>query len=353
VKRGKRGTCLDHDEAPAVARCVACDRALCNECFRFRMREHPACARCAYEASTRPRRRVSLAAAFLCTVWGGCFWAVRRYDLWDLHPVMLVAAAVAAPLVAFAIAASAREPSGDAAVENRDPNEDDVGETSLGGSGSPFRAGVRRVLLAASPQVSGTATALVVGASLVASAVLLPASVKLPRWIEAELVLGLWWVIVLGTLATLLYRGFRLRDDYVYFLPWDRPAKAGGAEGERPARGGASGGGSGCSGIDGCNVLDGCSGDGEGMLAALVVGAALAVALGAAWVFVELAMPLVFFLMYALLLRAIGRVAKDHHDCAGAPGRSLGWGALWATIYVAPIALVTWLFHAVHAVHPR
>src|SRR6185436_19635838 len=126
---------------------------------------------------------------------------------------------------------------------------------------------------------------------------------------------GLWWLIVTLTLTTLLYRGFRLRDDYVYFLPWDRPAphsETGKARQEKKEPSGG-GGWSGC--LDGCSIGDGCSGvDGEGCVGALVIGAALAVALGAAWVFVELAMPLVFFLMYWLLMRAIGRVAKDRHD---------------------------------------
>mgnify|MGYP007037395642 FL=1 len=79
------------------------------------------------------------------------------------------------------------------------------------------------------------------------------------------------------------------------------------------------------------------------MLALAIV---LSLALGAAWVLVELALPLVFFLMYWLFMRAIGRVANDRHGCEGSLARSLGWGLGWATVYVAPIALVTWALHA-------
>jgi hypothetical protein len=79
----------------------------------------------------------------------------------------------------------------------------------------------------------------------------------------------------------------------------------------------------------------------------LVVAVALCAALGAAWVFVELAMPLAFALMYSLLMRAIRRAASDRRGCAGDALRSLGWAAVWASIYVVPIAVLTWGVHEV------
>ena len=42
---------------------------------------------------------------------------------------------------------------------------------------------------------------------------------------------------------------------------------------------------------------------------------ALAIALGAAWVLVEIAMPLVLFLVYWVMMKAIGRAANDRHEC--------------------------------------
>jgi hypothetical protein len=330
--------CKDHPDVAAVARCAACSRSLCNTCFHFRMNGKPACARCAYEASTRPARRISLAASFLCLSLGGGFWATRRFELVPDHAVLLVLGGFAAVVVAILVATSGRGEK--AAVENRDPDEEASSEEVVQtGSASPYRARVRRVILAASPQVSGSATAVVVIASLAGSAVLLPASVKLPRWLEAEVVLGLWWVIVAGALTVLLYRGFRLRDDYVYFVPWDRPA----AEGHKGA-----GGGGGSSWSDGCGSGCGDLGalDADGCGGALIVLAALAAALGAAWVMVELVMPVVFLLMYWLFMRAIARAARDRRGCAGDLAKSIGWGAAWATIYVAPIAALTWVVHA-------
>jgi hypothetical protein len=336
--------CKDHPSVPAVARCSACGRPLCDACFRFRIDGRPACARCAYEASTRPARRVSLGASFLCFAMGGGFWASRRYDLVAQNPFMLVMGGLAATVLAVGIAASGKKAKEE--VENRDPDEEAAGYdvSQQTGIASPYRAQVRRVLLAASPQLSGSATALVVIASLAGSAVLLPASVKLPRWIEAEMVLGLWWLIVGVALTVLLYRGFRLRDDFVYFAPWDRPS-AGADGGDKGAKdGGAAKGGAAKSAGSGWG-LEGC-GDAEGCAGGLVVAVALAAAFGAAWIFVELLMPLIFFLMYWLFMRAIGRVARDRRGCEGDLGKSLGSGALWATIYVAPIAALTWAIHA-------
>src|ERR1700677_2332137 len=74
--------CKDHPKVLAVARCSSCSRALCNPCFVFTMGERPACARCAYEAATRPQRRVSLAVFFVSFAGGIGFWLTRKYDLW-------------------------------------------------------------------------------------------------------------------------------------------------------------------------------------------------------------------------------------------------------------------------------
>lgn len=337
--------CKDHPEARALTRCASCQRPLCNACFRFRVGGLPACARCAYETSTRPQRRVSLAAAFVCFAAGGGFWMERKHGLWGQSPLVLVLGAIAAAVVAFLILTTAK--GAERSVDNRDPDEDPPPEEPLAGRGSPYRAYARRAVLAVSPRLSGKVTALVVGASLAATAVLLPATLKLPRWVEAEIVLASWWVIVAATLVVLLYRGFRLRDDFVFFMPWDRPAESvtPGAKPGKPGKPGSKG--SGIGDLVGCG--DGCSAvDGEGCAGAVVVVIALAVALGAAWIFVELAMPLAFFLTYWLFMRAIGRVANDRHGCDGNPGRALGWGAMWATIYVVPLAALTWAFHALH-----
>jgi hypothetical protein len=179
----------------------------------------------------------------------------------------------------------------------------------------PYRVSWRRQLPPSAPRVSAVWTVIALLASLVVSALALPRLVSLPRWIEAELVVLCWWMVWSVVLSTLLYRGFRLKDDWVYFAPWDRSTK------ERTK----------LSVGDGCDP--GCVGDIEGLLVVVV----LTVLLGAAWAFVELVLPFAFLLTYTLVLRALRRVAHDRHGCEARLGPAIGWGMLWAAIYVAPL----------------
>ncbi len=341
--------CTDHPTTPSRARCSSCNRPLCNDCFRFRLDDRPACARCAYELATRPQRRISLAIAFFtfCAVGGA--WCTRRYGLWTSSPGAVVFGGLIAALIGILVVMTGKRGK-ETRIENRDPDDNPDVEEVVDASPSPYRAGVRRIIQAASPRVSGALTALVVCLSLVASAVAVPFSLHLPVWLEVELVVGAWWLIVSVTLIVMLYRGFQLRDDYVYFLPWNRPKEGAGGGGGGHVTSASTGRtkssfldgcGSGCSPFDGCGSVDG-----EGALIAIVVVVAAVVALGAAWLFVELAMPLVFFLMYSLLLRAISRVSRNNRECQGSVLRSVGWGALWAAIYVLPVGLCALVAHA-------
>ncbi|MEZ4410316.1 MAG: hypothetical protein R3A52_28125 [Polyangiales bacterium] len=344
-----RAACRNHPDRSHVARCGECGFAMCDECWRFRVNERPGCARCAYEATTRRARRMSLAVYLAGASVAGLIVADRRYALWTTHPAeVLVGAGVAALLTAaIALSGVGTDPS----VERREADEPAPEPSPV--AAPAYRASARRVLLAAAPKVSGRATALVMLACFAAAAVLLPASLRLPRWVEAEAVLLAWWAIVGVTLTALLYRGFRLRDDVVYFTPWNRPP----ADRDNPGVGnklgdalsgcGSGGCDPGCGDIGGCGA-SGCGELGEGLLVGAAVLVALAVAFGAAWVLVEVALPLVFFLMFALFMRAIGRVANDRHGCEGSLPRALGWGLGWATVYVAPVALATWALHALH-----
>jgi hypothetical protein len=46
------------------------------------------------------------------------------------------------------------------------------------------------------------------------TALLIPPVLKLPRWVEYEIVLGVWWVFWIGLLTYFLTRGFRVTDDH-------------------------------------------------------------------------------------------------------------------------------------------
>jgi hypothetical protein len=195
---------------------------------------------------------------------------------------------------------------------------------SLDAPPHPYRARIARVAAAAVPTVSARTTALVVGAALIASAVLLPVSLKLPRWLEVEVVLGAWWAMLVVGLGVLLFRGTRFHEDHRFRIRFDLPELGGGLD----------------VGDPGCSDIEGCAG--------IVIGVVLAVlAFVAAWIVIELLFPVVFFLLYWLVVKAIARVANDTHGCAGNLGCSLQWGVLWATVYTLPLALVVWGIHAI------
>ena len=131
--------------------------------------------------------------------------------------------------------------------------------------------------------------------------------------------------------------GYRLRHDFELSMPWDdQPAKVKEVD-ARVAKGSTRG----------CDVFDGCSGavDLEGVVVLIVVAVAVGLGLGLAWVVVNLAAPILFLVLYVLLGAAIRRVAHDRHGLRGKLGPSIGWGMVWATIYVAPLLLLIWLVH--------
>jgi len=323
-------------------------RPLCDICFRFRLEAQPACARCAYETSTRKQRRISLAIVFLCFAWSSELWALRRYPwLQESYGFLVFAAVVAAPLVAYLIARSGRSalPS---QLTHRPPGDDPRIADSETSSTRTARLRVRRILLAAAPRVSGTTTTLVVGASLLVTAVLVPVSLRLPRWLEVESVLVLWWVIMALTLGGLLYRGFRLHDDYLFVFPWNRtslgsPSPKGSAEELNdvlPAK-------KRFEWLDGCSPFD-LLFDGEGLVFVVLF---LGIVFGAAWIVIELAAPLMLFFVYRLLMRSLEHVARDPHACEGDVVRASLWGCFWATLYVVPLGIGTWILHALVGVH--
>jgi hypothetical protein len=327
--------CKHHPTAVAMARCSRCGQLLCDECYELLVDDRPACRLCGYEASTRQQRRVSLAATFLGLGLGLSYWLWKSPSTHESLGALawLVGGAVvivAVLILAFWDRGGARAARRDRDVEDVDP------EVLLAGPAHPYRARVRKAAVRLGPRVSGSVTVAILGAAFLLSAVVLPLSFDLARWIEIELVLGAWWAALAAMFSVLLHRGFRLRDDGVFVPFWQRRGEAGSR---------SEGGGSSLGWLDSCGC-DGCSGvDGEGALFALALAVVLAVLFGAAWVVAELALPLVLFAGYAVLHRALTRVAHDTHDCKGNLGRAVGWGIAWSTMYLVPLATIVWSVH--------
>jgi hypothetical protein len=74
----------------------------------------------------------------------------------------------------------------------------------------------RRVRL---PRLSGKASAAWLIVCFGLTAVLIPMALHLPRWVEFEIVLAVWWAIWLAVLGHLLYTGQRVTDDHQMHEP--------------------------------------------------------------------------------------------------------------------------------------
>lgn len=144
-------------------------------------------------------------------------------------------------------------------------------------------------------------------------------AVKLPRWIEAEIILGIWWGTWVWILSWMLYQGHQVDND--------AGVGFGGDLSKRIGRGALD------------SIPCGC-GCGEFFLVFL----ALALLVLFAALLVEFALPALGFLLFLSIGGMFARAINDTHDCEGNLGRSLLWGGLWATLYVGPlIAVVPWL----------
>jgi hypothetical protein len=332
--------CANHPLEPARTRCASCSRRLCNTCWQHTADRQPWCALCIAHLETGARARwplaitlVGIAAAAIAVGWR---WEARHGGdhallLWASFGVMV------AGIAAFLVFRDDARPHG-RAIAPREPDEEPAFDAEAR-VGHPYRSRLVRAAKVLAPPLSGLAATVVVLLCLALPAALLPVSLGLPRWIEAEIVIGCWWLVWATALSVLLYRGFRLSHDYVLRAP-SSPIEL--------SSSGAKG--SGCRNLDaGAGCDPGCGALGEGFALVLVAAVAAVVALGAAWLLVELLLPAIFFLAYALVRGALARVANDEHRCEGSPLRAIGWGTLWATVYVAPLALVVWAFAAVGA----
>ena len=287
---------------------------LCDECWRHIAEGAPCCDGCAARLSRAPRSRWPFALVFGGVGLATCLAAAHELgeDAW----IIFGFAALVCVVLTIVIGTSGAQERSDPAVVSERNEETSIDDPLA--RGRPYRRFAARAAATAAP-LSGRSTAIALSISLAVTAVLFPTLLRLPHWIEAEVVLGAWWTLVLALSTTLLYRGFRLRDDYRYQAPtWSSPID---------------------TDASGCAHAGGCS---EGLVVLVVI----LVALAAAWLVVELVIPALFFAVYYLLTRSIGTAAVSNRNCEGHLPRSLGWGAWIATRSVLPLALVVVVVHA-------
>jgi hypothetical protein len=315
---------------------------MCDACWQHVVADAPICVACASSLRGRRSRIVSTTVGgILCAAAMG-FFASRHASADFAVGITLGVLVGAAVMIGVALSQLRSAPKDGPEVRRRD-EEDVVVLEPLAPGDHPYRARLARVVSRALPRVSARLTAIVVVVSFVATASLAPFAVRLPAWERVEVVLAAWWLLGVLALSRLLFRGARLANDYAYQAPsWGRGP--GGSNRSSAGRSGSSGS-TWSWGWDGASDAEGCAG--------LIVGVVLAAAaLVAAWLLVELVAPLLFFLCYAIVVRAIGRVTRNNHGCAGHAGRSLAWGAAWSSLYILPLAAAVLGAHRWHGAHP-
>jgi hypothetical protein len=179
------------------------------------------------------------------------------------------------------------------------------------------------------PQLSGKASAAWLVVCFVLTALLIPMTLRLPLWVDFEIVLAVWWVIWLGVLTRLLYGGHMVTDDHQMHEPRNWFASGDGKSAPASRSGG--------SWWDWGWFVP----DGDALL--IIIG--LILLIGLIWFLLEIAIPLIIFLLYVVTRGMLARVVNDRHHCQGRLDRSLGWATVWATVNTVPLAAAVWFIH--------
>lgn len=324
-------TCAVHFEEPSAASCLSCGRPMCLECYARDVDGAPWCEAC-IALLERPTPWILYVAGAVVGFGGlvaGALTLGRRLELGEeLVVSVLIVAALIVGVTAYKLHGRADRARAARVITARAkaPPRQAPGQ-------SPYRGRLRRLARAVAPPLSGQMTVLVTVMLMALIAGTVPTVLTLPRWIEWELVMGGWWLVWTGIFSVLLFRGWRVADD----LP-------------DLSKGKNDSSGSGKGILEGLGSLGdpGCV-DPEGCAVAILFLIALGVALLLSWLLVELVLPVVIAAAYWLMLRALSRVANDHHDCEGHLGRAVGWAALWALVYTAPLAVVIAIGQAILA----
>jgi hypothetical protein len=206
-------------------------------------------------------------------------------------------------------------------------------------SESPMSADVppRPVGRARLRRVSGRLAAAWLVFCLLLTAILIPMALRIPRWIEFEIVLSVWWVVWLAMLTWFLFSGLRVADDHSLHEP--RNWFSGWFASKNNSSQQSQTGGSWWDGFFwGWFVGD--------ELIFLIIAAVVLV--GGIWFLFEVAIPVLFFLLYFVARGMLAGVVNDRHHCRGKVGPSMLWGFVWATAYTAPLAGAVWFIHFAH-----
>ncbi len=161
---------------------------------------------------------------------------------------------------------------------------------------------------------------------LALSAILIPAAAHLPKWVEDEIVMAVWWAVWVGLLTWLLFWGYEVDSDS---RVRKRPVWS-------PSLGWSDS-------LDWLGCMAGCDFIGLAVVAVVAI-------LISFWLLVELVIPGLALLLVLSIGGMLARAVNDRHDCRGRLLVSLAWAVIWATLYVLPVAVVVVLVS--RAIHP-
>jgi hypothetical protein len=169
---------------------------------------------------------------------------------------------------------------------------------------------------------------------LAAVAVLVPLPLHRPAWIETEVVLLVWWALWAVVLSWMLYLGIGLHDDLAV------PTGTNADEGDHwwHHLGGLD--------LGHFGPGDWLGFEEGGAALAIVVLLLLGVFILIGVVLMEVVLPLLVPLGYAVLFWMLRRVLHHHPVCRRSIARSIGTGVWWASVYSAPLALAVVVVHA-------
>ena len=322
-------TCPGHPDSAATATCRSCARGLCLECWRRDVDGNPWCEPCIALLERRTPPILYLAGGALVIVLLGLLVPTLALDAsarWGIFGGgALVTVMTAARLYRRA---DRRRLAHEIRPRERAELDDARG-------GAQYRGGpkLRRIARRIAPPISGMMATLVVGSALALTAAVAPVVLHLPRWLEVEAVLVIWWAVWASVFAALLFRGQRIARDVGPAREEPKP------ELRQEKRW--------YDWLDWPDIttFNASDFDSEGCLVALGIMIASVALYGAAFITAELVAPFLLVGAYSLLLHALARVANDRHDCEGNLVRASSWGAAWAFLYTAPVAALVWLAH--------
>lgn len=306
--------CANHPRREAVTRCASCRRRLCGDCWLRDVDGEPWCESCIFHLTSKGGN-VALGVAFFLTASTFCWLGSRL----DLLPERLWAAAFLLSVPAAFLIARGEPPAKGRAIERRKSDEVPPAPERNPRGAHPYRVALRRASTVVALPVSGAKTTALVALSMALVGLSLPQALRLPPVAELELVVLGWWLLWGITGTFLLHRGFRVADDHVLRKPRPPWFMLGGTTWERQER------------LD--KSCLGCS-----VAAPILPLSVLVLAFAAAWLVVEVVLPVLFFLTYFSVRAGLSAVANDDHDCAGHVPRALAWGFIWSTVFAFPLA---------------